>query len=376
MIGRGALLRVLWWVGLIVYSAAFAEVFIRVFVQQPLLPRYVTGTAWGVRGNVPNARYWIHTPEVDVPYRINALGMRANREYPFDKPPGTCRVAMFGDSFFFGVEVSLGDSLAGQLERKLREHGVRAEVLNFAVGGFGTAEMLRTYEAFGRRFDPDVVIFSWDFSDPADNVRSGLYRLADGRLERANAVYLPGVGVQDFLMRFGLYRLLADHSELYAFLREKAYELARSRQLHARGGAGPAEPAPADGEDEDDVKARNKQYAIELSSALLLRAHDEAVANGSEFLLVDIPIRVSRVNIRSSARVLPPAVSGRLQIVSATAALSRLARPDRKLFFEKGQGHLTPQAVDILSGKLVDALLASPRLAACSPAGGGRLPHE
>src|ERR1019366_402521 len=100
--------------------------------------------------------------EVDVEYRINGQGLRADRNYSLSKPPGTCRVAVFGDSFFFGIELDLPESIAGQLERRLEESGVRAEVLNFAVGGFGTAEMLQTFEGFGRQFEPDVVIFSWD----------------------------------------------------------------------------------------------------------------------------------------------------------------------------------------------------------------------
>ena len=145
-----------------VYTLIFAEASVRVFDPQPLMPRYITGTAWGVRGNIPNARYWHHTPEVDVQYRINGQGLRADRDYPLTKPPGTCRIGIFGDSFLFGLEVDMTQSFADRLEKRLIERGIPPEVLNFSVGGFGTAEMLQTYEQFGRNFDLDVVIFSWD----------------------------------------------------------------------------------------------------------------------------------------------------------------------------------------------------------------------
>jgi len=99
--------RVIFAVALIAYTAILAEGYFRLLDPQPLMPRYVTGTPWGVRGNIPNARYWNHTPEVDVEYRINGQGLRADRDYPLQKPAGTCRVAVFGDSFFFGIELDL-----------------------------------------------------------------------------------------------------------------------------------------------------------------------------------------------------------------------------------------------------------------------------
>ena len=191
------LLKVL---ALVIYSLVVAELFIRLFDPQALVPRYVTGTPWGIRGNIPNARYWHQTPEVKVQYRINSQGMRADRDYPLQKPAGTCRIALFGDSFFVGYELDLKDTFATQLEQQLRAEGFNAEVLNFSVSGFGTAEMLRQYEKVGRTFDPDIVLFEWHSTDPDDNVRSSLYRLQNGTLRTYRNRYLPGVPVQDFLM--------------------------------------------------------------------------------------------------------------------------------------------------------------------------------
>ena len=228
---RGALLGA----ALLAYTLLFAEGFIRLFDPQAVMPRYITGTPWGVRGNIPHADYWHHTPEVDVEYRINGEGLRANRDYPLAKPPGVCRIGVFGDSFFFGLEADLKDTFAAALEARLRAMGIQVEALNFAVGGFGTAEMLQTYEQYGARFDPDVVIFSWDISDLNDNVRSNLFRLQDGRLERAQAAYLPAVGFQDMLMRHAAYRFISDHSQLYTFIRERVSTLAKKRLVSSQG---------------------------------------------------------------------------------------------------------------------------------------------
>jgi len=153
--------RALLAVALVVYTLLFAEGYLRVFDPQPLMPRYITGTAWGVRGNIPRARYWHHTPEVDVEYRINAQGLRADQDYPFAKPAGTCRVGIFGDSFLFGLEVDIRDGFADRLEKRLAQRGMRVQVLNFSVGGFGTAEMLQTMAQAWRPWRAYAVLHLW-----------------------------------------------------------------------------------------------------------------------------------------------------------------------------------------------------------------------
>jgi hypothetical protein len=365
--------RVLLCAALMVYTAAFVEMFIRIFDPQPVMPRYITGTAWGVRGNIPGAHYWHHTPEVDVEYRINRSGLRADREYPFEKPAGICRLGLFGDSFFFGVEANLENSFAGQLERRLRDRGFPVEVLNFAVGGFGTTEMLRTYQEFGSKFDLDVVVFSWDFSDMNDNLRSHLYRLKDDQLVRADSEYLPGVHLQDRLMRYGLYRLIADHSQFYSFARERISLYLRKRMAKARKATLDVEPIqPPTGDDQaesDAIDTAEKQAVVGLSSALVLFARDVVTASGSDFYLVDIPVRLSRTQFSSSVESLPPDVRSRLSVITAVDELSKAARPDFKLFYEQGQGHLTPTGNAILVEQTVRSLESSARLQACaSPA--------
>jgi hypothetical protein len=357
-------------VALVAYTLVFSEIFVRIVDPQAVMPRYITGTAWGVRGNIPNARYSHHTPEVDVQYRINAQGLRADREYPLAKPAGVCRIAVFGDSFMFGLEANLEDTFSDRLEKTLRSRGIAAEVMNFAVGGFGTAEMLQTYEQFGRQFDPDIVMFSWDLSDLNDNVRSDLYRLEDGRLIRAHATYLPAVGVQDFLMKYRLYRFIADHSQLYTFVRERLNVLLKRRQLDAQKSRLGAEAA-ADAEegaapvatDVDELQHKNK---IDLSAAILEHAHDEITASGREFYLVDIPARVSRTEFSSPLDVLPDSIRSEISVVQPTPAMRKAARPDLRLYYERGLGHLTPTGIGIVVREAAQVLEASPRLESCA----------
>jgi len=360
---------------LTVYTLAYAELFVRIVSPQSVVPRYVVGTSWGVRGNMPNARYWHHTPEVDVEYRINGEGLRADRDYSFRKPAGTCRVAVFGDSFLMGYELDLKDTFTTQLEELLRARGWRVEVLNFSVSGFGTAEMLRTYEAYARRFDPDVVLFSWHYSDVDDNVRSGLFRLDSGKLENANAAYIPGGATQDFLLRSSLYRYIADNSQLYTLLRDRLVVFTKQMLINLREDRRQLNVVPENDEggasDEDELEHAAQQKAnIELSSAIVAHAAQAVAADGRDFYLVEIPMRISRTRFRSTVEVLSPAVRSTINIISPLTVFSRAARPDLKLYYELGHGHFTPPAARLLAEGAADTLSRSARLNACAGSDG------
>ena len=64
---------------LALYTMVLAELFLRLFAPQPLMPRYITGAPWGVRANIADSNYRHTSAEVDVSFHINAQGMRADR---------------------------------------------------------------------------------------------------------------------------------------------------------------------------------------------------------------------------------------------------------------------------------------------------------
>jgi hypothetical protein len=320
---------------------------------------------------MPNARYWHHTPEVDVEYRINSEGLRADRDYPFRKPSGTCRVAVFGDSFLIGYELDLKDTFTTRLEDLLRARGWRVEVLNFSVSGFGTAEMLHTYEAYARRFDPDIVMFSWHYSDVNDNVRSGLFRLNSGELENANSTYIPGGAVQDLLLGSALYRFIADNSQLYTLLRDRVVVFTKQMLVNLRQDRQHLNVAPENddggGVDEDELAhAAQEKANIDLSSAIVAHAAEEVAADGRDFYLVEIPMRISRTKFRSTVEVLSASVRSSINIISPMTVFSKAARPDLKLYYELGHGHFTPRAARLLAEEAADTLSRSARLNACA----------
>ena len=353
--------RVLLAIALILYTVLFAEAFVRIVDPQPVMPRYVTGTPWGVRGNIPKARYWHHTPEVTVEYRINSQGCARIGIIRSRSPPGMCRIALLGDSFFIGYELDLKDTFAVQLENALRRRGFNAEVLNFAVSGFGQAEMLITYDRYAKKFDPDVVVFQWHSSDPDDNVRSGLYRLIGKHLERARPQYLPGVKIQDSLMKSNLYRFIADNSQLYSAIRTQVALEAKILLVRLRR----AKVREENAEQASITGTPRAKRAMALSAALLEEAEREATQDHRDFLVVDIPRAVGRTEFSSTIEDLRAVIRPGMKIVSPVQAFAAVARPDRKLFYEKGQGHFTPSGVRVLTKEVVKQLAASPSLTAC-----------
>lgn len=332
---------------LIAYTLLFAEGFVRLLDPQAVMPRYITGTSWGIRGNIPNARYRHHTPEVDVEYRINDEGMRDDRHFPRDKPPGTCRIALFGDSFFVGYELELADTFGARLEADLRRDGYRVEVLNFAVSGFGTAEELRVYEAYARGFSPDLAVLEWHFTDLDDNVRADLFRLKDQQLVAGNSTYLPSVDTQDRLMRNWIYRFVSDHSELYGFVRERSAVLAKRaiQTLHGRKQQQLAEAVPERGDDDSPERA----YRTALAAALLQQMRAELEADGRGLLVVDIPYPLSRTSFKSVWSRFSVAQARGIDVLSAAEVFRPLASPRTKLYYERGHGHLTPLAAAALA---------------------------
>ena len=107
----------------------------------------------------PGASGWIETPEFVSHVAINSRGLR-ERELPLEKPAGTYRVLVLGDSFVEGAQVPVEDTVTRRLEEKLSAAmpGRPVQVINAGNAGFGTAQELLFLEHDGRAYQPDLVI--------------------------------------------------------------------------------------------------------------------------------------------------------------------------------------------------------------------------
>ncbi|MCL5288117.1 MAG: SGNH/GDSL hydrolase family protein [Acidobacteria bacterium] len=112
---------------------------------------------------------WEYKPNLNVRIEglqgdliTNSHGM-PDHEYALEKPPGTRRIAVLGDSITRGWGVPFGGSFEALLEDRLNaEHTndqVRKfELLNFSVGGYRITQTLAVALDKAPRFQPDVYL--------------------------------------------------------------------------------------------------------------------------------------------------------------------------------------------------------------------------
>ncbi|MBI1813693.1 MAG: SGNH/GDSL hydrolase family protein [Deltaproteobacteria bacterium] len=94
----------------------------------------------------------------DVVRRTNNLGLRRDSDTAVDKPPGTCRILLLGDSQTEGV-VNNAETYAARLEQGERERGAaNVEILNAAVSGYSPLLEYLWLRERGLRLRPDAII--------------------------------------------------------------------------------------------------------------------------------------------------------------------------------------------------------------------------
>ena len=95
----------------------------------------------------------------------NPQGYRSP-EYSLQKPPGTNRIVLLGDSYGYGLGLPYEKTLAALLDKKLPE----TEVINLSIPGFNTTQELLALQRDGLPFDPDLVLVLFCANDPRGNV--------------------------------------------------------------------------------------------------------------------------------------------------------------------------------------------------------------
>jgi len=368
-LGKGR--RALRWIGGAVYTVVACEIFIRVFAPQPILPRYVVATSYGIRGNEPNRSYWQQSSEYKVQIRVNSKGVRADREIPYEKPDGVKRIVVLGDSFGMGYEVDLKETFLAVMERELAEAGLKVEVVNCSVSGHGNAEELITLREEGLKYNPDLVLLSWQETDYDDNVRSNLFKLENGKLVPKSKVFLPGVKVQALLFSFPPYRWMGENSHLYSFARERLAGMVKDALMVMKQQkpttkkeaprTAPPQTQPAAGVLPSTQPATRPiappplSVPASLTVSLIEAIGAEARSHGATFLILDVPRRIDRVRFVSAFPEKAPGVPFDFPVCSPLEALR--AYKGELLFWEKSHYHFTPLGCRIVGETLAQHIL-------------------
>lgn len=164
-------------VAVVALSVAFGLLVFEVFLR-------ATGFTYPVFYQPDETRGYALRPGVEGWYRkegaafvrINGDGLR-DREHAKEKPAGTFRIALLGDSYAEAFQVEQGAAFWSVLERRLEEcpafAGRKVEVINFGVSGYGTAQELLTLREKVWDYSPDVVLLAVTTNnDVLDNSRA------------------------------------------------------------------------------------------------------------------------------------------------------------------------------------------------------------
>ncbi len=140
----------------------------------------------------PNAEGW-QTAEGRAYIKINNDGLRDD-EHSLEKPGDTLRIAVLGDSYAEAQQVPIEHAFWKVFESDLAKcdvlGGRKVEVINFGVGGYGTAQELLTLRRHVWKYDPDIVLLAFltgnDITDNSMALRKNptvpYFELKNGKL--------------------------------------------------------------------------------------------------------------------------------------------------------------------------------------------------
>lgn len=138
---------------------------IKIYLESPdKVMRYDTSLGWAPEPSSVSR---------DKLYKYNSDGIRTeNISHEFTEKPekGVLRIAVFGDSFVHGNEAEYDETLCYWLENKLNDAGIKTEVMNFGVPGYGMDQAFLRWEKSGKQFSPQIVIFGFQ----AENTKRNL----------------------------------------------------------------------------------------------------------------------------------------------------------------------------------------------------------
>lgn len=303
---------------------------------------------------------------------VNRFGFRGPAPQ-VEKPPGTHRIVLLGDSQAEALQVDFADTFGEVLERRLAECPAlaagaapgsdaveRVEVLNFGVSGYGTAQALLTLRHAAAAFEPDLVLLAvYTGNDVRNNLEEierdpgrPYFRLADdGELVLDDSFRdSPGFRRRDSSAGRVAYAAL-DRSRLAQAA--KAFWSARRDRRAAAEAEARATEQSNDAEQSDDAERSddaeplaelgldNAVYrppgedagdpwrrAWEVTEALILALDREAAARGAELAVV---------TLSNGIQVHPDAATR--QRFAGRLGVDDLTYPDRRLTaFARGHG--------------------------------------
>lgn len=315
-----------------------------------LFPRYFTDRWYGdyhLRRARPNMTFTHRSPDGVFHFKTNEQGFRNLESVSYSKRPKEIRILVLGDSHTFGYEVDQEQTYAAITEKRLRDQGLDATVINAGLSGTGTGEQLVFLEQEGMRYQPDFVVLGFFSNDFDDNLKASFFKLdQQDSLLVNNKEHVPGVKIQNFIYQFALIRWMGEHSYLYNFAFNTIWDLFKNRSLEK--GKKEIQELATSGQE-----AKNP-YALRLEEKLLNRMKNTVIGK-SKLIILDIP------NLDGSSSVpdnLAPVFRSVADTFLYVSDMKRDLAAIKPTHVPHGQRHISP-ATHNLFGEKIAAYIAS-----------------
>ncbi|MDH3285758.1 MAG: SGNH/GDSL hydrolase family protein, partial [Acidobacteriota bacterium] len=294
-------------------------------VSHPIFHRADEHLGWAL---IPGAEGW-WTQEGRTYLRLSSDGLR-DREHSREKPDGTLRVAVLGDSFTAAfqvpVERTFWSVMEGDLNRCPALHGRRAEAVNFGVNGYSTSQELLTLRHRVRAFSPDVVVVAvYTGNDIFNNSKAmnpddaaPRFIEKDGALVLDRSFQNTPRHIFHRSVAGAVYRRIVGASRLLQVVRAGWKSSQRARQARSANDAAGGTSVSASIYREPVDPLWREAWAI--TERLLATMRDEVHAMGARFLVVTL----------SNPEQVYPGPSARAARARALGVLD-LAYPDRRI---------------------------------------------
>lgn len=99
-----------------------------------------------------------------VDFQTNSKGLR-DREFSYDRQPGTLRILMLGDSLTVGWGVPVEQTFSKRIEKLFAADGINAEVINTGIGNYNTIQEVEYFMVEGIKYHPDIVVLNFFVND-------------------------------------------------------------------------------------------------------------------------------------------------------------------------------------------------------------------
>lgn len=150
-----------------VLGAVTLEVVVRLFVPVTDVPLYFWDPTLGVRRGPNQAGNYLNGWDVRGRYHFNAQGWNDDREYVVQKPSGTRRVCIIGDSQVEALQVQPDEAMHRVAEAEMARGGP-VEWYAFGCSGWGTQHEYECIRRYVVEYQPDLVILLFVQNDPFD----------------------------------------------------------------------------------------------------------------------------------------------------------------------------------------------------------------